>query len=46
MVRVGLDAVEVGYWIHVHDIRNGYATEAAEGSFRRFFDRPGVIQGG
>lgn len=40
--RVGPDAVEIGYWIHVDHIRSGYATEAAEALTVAAFDVPGI----
>jgi ribosomal-protein-serine acetyltransferase len=40
--RVGPGAVEIGYWIHVGHVRNGYATEAAEALTRAAFDASSI----
>lgn len=40
--RVGPDAVEIGYWIHVDHTRNGYATEVAKALTAAAFDVPGI----
>jgi RimJ/RimL family protein N-acetyltransferase len=40
--RVGPNALEVGYWIHVDHVRRGYATEAAAALTRVAFEVNGV----
>lgn len=40
--RVGPNAVEIGYWIHVDHLRNGYATQAAEALMIAAFEVAGI----
>jgi RimJ/RimL family protein N-acetyltransferase len=40
--RVGPNALEIGYWIHVDHVRRGYATEAAAALTRVAFEVNGV----
>lgn len=40
--RVGPDALEIGYWVHVDHLGRGYATEAARALTTVAFTVPGV----
>ncbi|HEX9937617.1 MAG TPA: GNAT family protein [Longimicrobium sp.] len=40
--RIGPDALEIGYWIHVDEVGKGYATEAAAALTRVAFEVAGV----
>ncbi len=40
--RVGPDAMEIGYWINVHEVRKGYCTEAVRALMQVGFDVLGL----
>jgi RimJ/RimL family protein N-acetyltransferase len=42
--RVGIEALEIGYWIRASRVRQGFATEAAGALTRVAFERCGVIR--
>src|SRR5262249_47055254 len=42
--RVGVEALEIGYWIRASRIRQGFATEAAGALTRGAFERCGGIR--
>jgi len=42
--RIGKDALEIGYWIHVHHINQGLATEAAAALTRVAFEIHQVVR--
>lgn len=42
--RLGPGALEIGYWVHAHHLRQGYATEAAWAVTDTAFDDPTVTR--